>query len=188
MAVFALRNADVSNGVSRLHGRVSRKMWSYLWPGLPEQEVPIESVTNGVHTQTWISREMRELFDRYLGPRWSRDPDVLSLWDAVEKIPTEVLWRTHEVQRQRLVSYVRGRLLKQLESTSATAVGISGVNDVLDAGALTIGSPAASPGTSAARCSCATPSASERWSRIRAARCNSSSPARRIRAMKPASV
>jgi starch phosphorylase len=139
MAIFALRNADLANGVSRLHGRVSRKMWSYLWPGLPEQEVPIDSVTNGVHTQTWISREMRELFDRYLGPRWSRDPDVPSLWDGVEKIPAEVLWRTHEVQRQRLVSYVRARLRKQLESTNATAVEIAGVNDVLDAGALTIG-------------------------------------------------
>ncbi|MFN8180033.1 MAG: alpha-glucan family phosphorylase [bacterium] len=139
MAVFALRNADLANGVSKLHGRVSRKMWSFLWPGLPEQEVPIDSVTNGVHTQTWISREMRELFDRYLGPRWSRDPDVPSLWDGVEKIPAEVLWRTHEVQRQRLVSYVRGRLRHQLESTNATAVEVSGINDVLDAGALTIG-------------------------------------------------
>ena len=86
MAVFALRNAGrFERRVPTARARCSRKMWSYLWPGLPEQEVPIESVTNGVHTQTWISREMRELFDRYLGPRWSRDPDVLSLWDAVER-------------------------------------------------------------------------------------------------------
>lgn len=139
MAVFALRNADLANGVAKLHGRVSRRMWNYLWPGVPEHEVPIDSVTNGVHTQTWISREMRELFDRYLGPRWSRDPDVSTLWDGIDKVPAEVLWRTHEVQRQRLVSYVRARLRKQLENANATSVEIVAVNEILDATALTIG-------------------------------------------------
>jgi starch phosphorylase len=139
MAVFALRNADTANGVARLHGSVSRKMWQHLWPGLPAAEVPITSVTNGVHTQTWMSREMRDLFDRYLGPRWSRDPHEARLWDSVEKIPAEVLWRTHEGQRQRLVSYVRARLRKQLQRSNATAVEIAAVNEILDAGALTIG-------------------------------------------------
>ncbi len=139
MAVFALRNADLCNGVSRLHGHVSRRMWNHLWPDVPEDEVPITSVTNGIHTQTWISREMRDLFDRYLGPRWSRDPQDSALWEAVEKIPADVLWRTHEVQRQRLVSYVRGRLRRGLESANATTVEIAAVNEILDAGALTIG-------------------------------------------------
>jgi starch phosphorylase len=139
MAVFALRNADITNGVSKLHGQVSRRIWKHLWPGLPDAEVPITSVTNGVHTQTWISRELRDLLDRYLGPRWARDPHEASLWEGVEKIPAEVLWRAHEVQRQRLVSYVRSRLRKQLENVNATAVEIASVNEVLDAGALTIG-------------------------------------------------
>ncbi|MCA9752266.1 MAG: alpha-glucan family phosphorylase, partial [Gemmatimonadetes bacterium] len=139
MAVFALRNADTVNGVARLHGHVSRRIWSHLWPGVPEDEVPITSVTNGVHTQTWISREMRDLFDRYLGPRWARDPHDAKLWDGIEKVPAEVMWRTHETQRQRLVSYVRARLRKQLDRTNATAVEIAAASEVLDAGALTIG-------------------------------------------------
>ncbi|GJM43404.1 MAG: alpha-glucan phosphorylase [Gemmatimonadota bacterium] len=139
MAVFALRSADATNGVSRLHGKVSRGMWKHLWPGVPEDEVPIQSVTNGIHTQTWISRGMRELFDRHLGRRWSRDPDEASLWDAVEKIPAEALWRAHEVQRQRLVSYVRDRMRAHLELTNGTSVEIANVNEVLDANALTIG-------------------------------------------------
>ncbi|HMB69146.1 MAG TPA: alpha-glucan family phosphorylase, partial [bacterium] len=139
MAVFALRCADATNGVSRLHGAVSRGMWKHLWKGVPEEEVPIGSVTNGIHTQTWISRGMRELFDRHLGPRWARDPEEASLWDAVERIPAEALWRAHEVQRHRLVSYVRARLRKQLEAANATAVEIAAVSDVLDANALTIG-------------------------------------------------
>jgi starch phosphorylase len=139
MAVFALRMADVANGVSRLHGAVSRDMWRALWPNVPVDEVPITSVTNGVHTQTWVSREMRELFDRHLGPRWTRDPADRSVWAGVEKIPAEVLWRTHELQRQRLVTYLRRRARRQLEMTNATTVEIAAANDLLDAGALTIG-------------------------------------------------
>jgi starch phosphorylase len=114
-------------------------MWSYLWPGVPENEVPITSVTNGVHTQTWISREMRELLDRYLGPRWARDPADQSVWEVVEKIPAEVLWRTHEGQRQRLVSFVRNRITEQLEKSNATVQEIAGVGDMLSTSALTIG-------------------------------------------------
>lgn len=139
MAVFAFRNADTVNGVAKLHGRVSRDMWKHLWPNVPAEEVPITSITNGVHTQTWISREMRELYNRYLGPRWARDPHEASLWDGVEKIPAELLWRTHEIQRQRLVSYIRDRMRESLARQNATAVQIAAVNEVLDAGALTIG-------------------------------------------------
>ena len=139
MAVFALRMSDRANGVSRLHGKVARRMWNHLWPAVPEGEVPITSVTNGIHTQTWISREMRDVFDRSLGPRWARDPADHSVWEGVEKIPAEVLWRSHEVQRQRLVSYVRRRLRTQLEAANATAVEIASVSEILDSGALTIG-------------------------------------------------
>ena len=139
MAIFALRNADAANGVAKLHGRVSRGMWNKLWPGVPVDEVPITSITNGVHTQTWISREMRELFDHYLGPRWARDPSDPTIWEAIESIPGELLWRTHERQRQRLVAYIRNRMRTRLEAQNATAPEIAAVNDILQAGALTIG-------------------------------------------------
>jgi starch phosphorylase len=139
MAVFALRMADTVNGVSKLHGEVSRKMWRAQWPGVPEAEIPITSITNGIHSQTWISQEMREVFDRNLGPRWARDPSDTSIWEGVAKISTEELWRTHEVQRQRLVSFVRERMRRQLEAGNAPAPEVASVNDVLDATALTIG-------------------------------------------------
>ena len=74
MTVLALRLAACSNGVSKLHGAVSRKMWQKVWPGVPENEIPIGSITNGVHFKSWISSEMEQLYDRYLGPRWSEEP------------------------------------------------------------------------------------------------------------------
>ena len=70
MTVLALRMASFSNGVSALHGEVSRKMWSSLWPGVPLEEIPIGHVTNGVHFRSWVSGEMNQLYDRYLGPRF----------------------------------------------------------------------------------------------------------------------
>ncbi len=82
---LAIRLSRNVNAVSAKHGKVSRSMWHRLFPALSVAEVPIDSVTNGVHTQTWISRAMRELFDRYLGPRWARDPDVSSLWEGIRR-------------------------------------------------------------------------------------------------------
>ena len=74
MTVLALRLARSSNGVSKLHGEVSRRMWQSLWPGVPEDEIPIGYVTNGVHFRSWISAEMDEIYNRYLGPRWRDEP------------------------------------------------------------------------------------------------------------------
>jgi glycogen phosphorylase len=79
MTALALRLAQSSNGVSQLHGRVTRRMWRSLWPDVPEDEIPIGHVTNGVHFQSWISQEMDELYDRYLGPRWREEPADQSL-------------------------------------------------------------------------------------------------------------
>ncbi len=72
MTVLAIRLANVTNGVSKLHGSVSRKMWKNIWPELPESEVPITSITNGVHTPSWVSPDMTQLYDRYLGTRMGR--------------------------------------------------------------------------------------------------------------------
>ena len=73
MTVLALRMASASNGVSKLHGKVSRGMWKAIWPGVPENEIPIGHVTNGVHFRSWISCEMNQLYDRYLGPKWREE-------------------------------------------------------------------------------------------------------------------
>src|SRR5207244_3044332 len=110
MTVLALRMAAGSNGVSKLHGQVSQEMWRGLWPGVPESEVPIGSVTNGVHCQSWASHEMDQLYEHYLGPRWREEPADAQLWKAIDRVPAEELWRTHERRRERLVSFARHRL------------------------------------------------------------------------------
>ena len=87
MAVLAIRTSGFANGVSRLHGEVSRRMWQEVWPGVPLDEIPITHVTNGVHPQSWISDEMRNLYDRYLGPRWAQEPGDTGVWARGEQIP-----------------------------------------------------------------------------------------------------
>ena len=81
MTPFALRLSVVANGVSKLHGAVSRAMWQDLWPGIPVNEVPITSITNGVHPRTWLSREMGNLLDRYVGPRLVNAPQDCAVWE-----------------------------------------------------------------------------------------------------------
>jgi starch phosphorylase len=139
MTILPLRLAAYSNGVSRLHGQVSRRMWQGLWPGVPEDEIPISHVTNGVHFQSWISREMKELYDRYLGPRWREELADQIVWQQANHIAAEELWRTHERRRERLVAFGRRRLRSQLERRGASQTAIEVAAEVLDTGALTIG-------------------------------------------------
>ncbi len=139
MAVLAIRLSGATNGVSALHGRVSRRMWSGLWPGLPVEDLPITSITNGVHVRGWLSRDMAELFDAYLGPRWISHPADLSVWERVEQIPDAELWRTHERRRERLVAFARRRLRLQLEHRGAPPAERERAEEVLDPKALTIG-------------------------------------------------
>ena len=139
MTVLALRMAASSNGVSKLHGNISRDMWKGIWPGVPEDEVPIGHVTNGVHFRSWISYEMNQLYDRYLGPKWREEHADPKLWRRVEGIPAEELWRTHERRRERLVSFARRRLREQLLRRGASQAEIDAADEVLDPDALTIG-------------------------------------------------
>ncbi len=104
MTVLALRTAGRANGVSALHGRVSRRMWQRVWPGVPENEVPIGHITNGIHTASWFSSEIARLYDRYLGPRWFEEPTDHRVWERVDRIPDSELWRSQERMRERLVS------------------------------------------------------------------------------------
>ncbi len=139
MPVLAIRGSSYVNGVSRLHGQVSRAMWRDLWPQAPLDEIPISHVTNGVHAGSWISDDMRSLFDRYLGARWSEEPGDTRVWDRAEQIPGEELWRTHERRRERLVAFARRRLALQLRERGAGAAEIAEAEEVLDPEALTIG-------------------------------------------------
>ncbi len=139
MTVLALRLAGASNGVSKLHADTSRKMWAGIWPALPADEIPIGYVTNGVHFRSWISYEMNQLYDRYLGPHWREEPAEAALWKRVESIPAEELWRTHERRRERLVAFARRRLKEQLRRRGAPLAEVEAAEEVLDPDALTIG-------------------------------------------------
>lgn len=139
MAVLALKLSTMANGVSRLHGRTSRKMWQYLWPNVPVDEVPIKHVTNGVHTQSWFSDEIARLYDRYLGPRWLEDPTNREIWERVSKIPDSELWRAKERLRERLVTFARKKLKEQLIRRGAHKSLIDEASSVLDPDALTMG-------------------------------------------------
>jgi starch phosphorylase len=139
MMSLALNLSYRANGVSRLHGQVSRRMNQRGWPETPVEEVPIVTITNGVHTRSWISQEMSELFDRYLGPAWVSQPADQSIWERVEHIPDEELWRTHERRRERLVAATRRRLEAQLERRGALDHEIHSAREALNPSALTIG-------------------------------------------------
>lgn len=139
MPVLALRLSSGANAVSKLHGSVSRAMWQWMYPNVPEHEIPIGSVTNGIHIQSWISGEMAGLFDRYLDPAWREDPDNEAIWRDVERIPDAELWRSHERRRERLVAFARQRLEAQLVARNAPQTEIENAREVLNPDALTIG-------------------------------------------------
>ncbi|HTI14232.1 MAG TPA: alpha-glucan family phosphorylase [Dictyobacter sp.] len=114
MTVLALNLTGHHNGVSALHGEVSRKMWQFLWPGIDLDEVPISSITNGVHTFSWIAPEINELFGRYLDKDWGRYVDDQEFWDErIQHLPDEELWKTHHRRKISLITYARNRLKQQ---------------------------------------------------------------------------
>ena len=139
MAVLALRLAGCSNGVSKLHGEVSRKMFHKVWPGVPVNEVPITSITNGVHTRSWLSQDMAQLFDQYLGPQWADNPVDRDIWQRVRDIPDGEFWRTHERRKERLVAFARRRLRDAAAARGAPPAEVKAADEVLDPEALTIG-------------------------------------------------
>jgi starch phosphorylase len=139
MASLALRVSAHANAVSLLHGKVTRSMMRIFFPGVPEHEVPIGHVTNGVHTRSWVSREMAQLFDRYLGLEWWQRPGQPATWQSVDEIPDEELWATHERRRERLVTFARRRLMRQLEQKGASQAEIERARGALSTRALTVG-------------------------------------------------
>ncbi|MBD2562059.1 MULTISPECIES: alpha-glucan family phosphorylase [Nostoc] len=139
MAVLALKMATFSNGVAQLHGVVSRQMFQGLWQKVPVEEVPIAAITNGVHARSCVAKSTQELYDRYLGPNWSSAPPDSQLWERMEAIPDEELWRNHERCRLDMILYVREHLVKHLTDRGASASEIVQAQEVLDPYAFTIG-------------------------------------------------
>jgi len=139
MPVLALKTSAYRNGVSQLHGEVSRKIWSGLWPELPVAEVPINAITNGVHARTWLSPELNALYERYLGSRWADEAVDKSIWHNLDQVPDEELWRIHQRGKERMVGFSRKRLKRQLQRRGAFHTELSWAEEVLDPEALTIG-------------------------------------------------
>ncbi len=139
MTVLALRTSGQANGVSRLHGDISRDMWKDVWAGGNFNEAPITHVTNGIHVPTWTPSEFNELFNKYLGPDWIERHDELALWERVGDIPDEVFWQIHVQLKHKMISFFRERARSRwLQATSdPTQVMTSGT--LLDPNALTIG-------------------------------------------------
>jgi starch phosphorylase len=136
MAVMGFRLAQRANGVSLLHGEVSRGMFNGLWPTFDADEVPITSITNGVHAPTWVAREVFELAAKAGADTESDSPD---LWSVVDKIPATELWATKRVLRQALVDDARSRLRKSWLKRGAAQAELGWIDDALDPDVLTIG-------------------------------------------------
>jgi starch phosphorylase len=139
MAVLAIRLADSVNGVSALHGDVSRRMWHNIWPQVPPNEVPIGSVTNGIHVRTWLSPDIVYTLERYLSEDWKTKPAKQDVWEGVMQIPDEELWRAHERCRERLVGWARQTLKEQLTKRGGSYDDVAAAEQILDPEALTIG-------------------------------------------------
>lgn len=106
MPVFALRTSHFRNGVSALHGEVSRRIWKSLWPHLNEHETPVHHVTNGVHTRTWMSNELADLCDMYLGRGWDTHLEKPETWERIHSVPDSEFWDVHLLRKSRLTSSV----------------------------------------------------------------------------------
>ncbi len=138
MTVLGLRHSTYRNGVSALHGAVARRMWRHLWPHVPDEEIPIQGITNGVHSMSWVAKEFAEMYDRFLAPGWRDELDKSQTWAGVESIPDRELWDTHEQRRSMLVDYVRSHL-KRKENQHITGEVLEHINECLNPTVFTIG-------------------------------------------------
>lgn len=139
MTVLAFKLSRRANGVSSLHGVVSRRMWAGLWPWRSEEEIPIGHITNGVHVPTWLAGQMRDLYDRVLPADWylrSGEPEV---WSGFQEVTPAELWETHQALKSRLINYARRRLVKQAQRRGDSDQRIAELSEALDPHYLTVG-------------------------------------------------
>ena len=139
MTALALRTANRVNGVSQLHGDVTRDMWAPIWSGIADDQRPVRAITNGIHVPTWLSLEMAALLDDYLPADWRDRVDDASLWGAVSRIPDEKLWETRQALRTYLFAFLRDRARQRWKEEHVTAARVVAAGTLLDPSALTIG-------------------------------------------------
>jgi len=139
MFILGLRMAQHRNGVSALHGKVARNMWSHVWPGRPKDEIPIAHITNGIHIPSWISIENALLFERYIGPDWQTQNWNDDFARRIDQIYDEELWRAREMSRSRLIRTCREMMVKQYARRNAPKAMMENAESVLDQDVLTIG-------------------------------------------------
>ncbi len=138
MFILGARMAQFCNGVSRLHGSVARRMWTRLWPGRPEDEIPITHVTNGVHSASWMSPEFALLLERYVDPRWHLRYQDRESVARIDDIYDDELWRAHEMNRTRLITTCREKAVQQCGQRNEPAHIMADAATVLEQGTLTI--------------------------------------------------
>ncbi len=138
MTILALRTSRHSNGVAERHGRTSRELWKDVWAGVPREEVPIQSITNGIHTKTWMAPEFSRLYTKHLGD-WEAHLTEPDFWRGVIDIPDDELWETHQHLKQRLIDFVRRRARARRERIGESPEKIREANQLLDPEILTIG-------------------------------------------------
>ena len=139
LTILALNLSYMANGVSKLHSEVSQMMWQKVYPGIPTSEVPIGYVTNGIHTESWLHREMIRLFDSYLGKDWRDHIIEESYWTGISKIPDDVFWEAMQKMKKNMTDYLRRLYSHQLERYQNSDHGFPLADTVMDKNALTIG-------------------------------------------------
>jgi starch phosphorylase len=140
MTVFALRTAQFSNAVSQRHGEVARKMWAGLWQDRKEEEVPIASITNGVHLAAWIEPlRLQPLLNRTLGSAWRTKQDRPETWDAVDEIPDDELWHLHQDLKVALITQIDERVRERWQKDRVAAANVVALGALLDPEVLTLG-------------------------------------------------
>jgi starch phosphorylase len=139
MTAFALRMTKFRNGVSRKHSEVAQKMWQSLWPGKKKEEIPIDFVTNGIHTPTWIDPKMEILFNQYLGASWLEDHDNSDVWKSIDTIPDRELWEVHYWLKIKLINFIREQARHRWIENQVNPLNVITSGTLLDPTALTIG-------------------------------------------------
>ena len=139
MTALALRSAGSVNGVSQLHGEVTKQMWRSIWPEKPADKLPVRFVTNGVHVPTWLSADMARLLEKYLGNGWMDRHDDPAVCDRVLTIPDEELWATRSALRGYLFQFVRERARQRWTTEGGAASRVVAAGTMFDQATLTIG-------------------------------------------------